>query len=299
METGEREKKIYKVTLQGSVVNVFLMLFKFFAGIFANSAAMIADAVHSLTDFITDFIVLIFVRVSSKPRDEGHDYGHGKYETLATVIIALFLFFVGVGIFWDGAYAIYRVVYLKETLESPGILALIAAIVSVVSKELLFRYTIKVGEKLNSQAVVSNAWHHRSDALSSIGTTIGIGGAVLLGAKWSILDPIAAVLVSFLILKEAISMLKTSVGELLEGSLSAEVEIEIVDVVKSVEGVGDISNLKTRRIGNYYAIELYLHLDGQLPLHEATDIANRVKAKLIHKYGGKTQVGIYLTSVEV
>lgn len=157
---------------------------------------MLADAVHSLSDFVTDIIVIVFVRISAKPEDESHDYGHGKYETLATAIIGILLLFVGFGILWSGASSIYR--FLQgDSLQEPGILALAAALISIVSKEVLYRYTVFKGKKLNSQAVIANAWHHRSDALSSIGTAIGIGGAILLGPHWRVLDPIAAVVVSF------------------------------------------------------------------------------------------------------
>ena len=181
-----REKDIYRVTVVGSVVNFLLLVFKFFAGIVGHSAAMLADAVHSLSDFITDIIVIVFVRISAKPEDEGHDYGHGKYETLATAIIGVFLLFVGFGIFWNGASSIYR--FLQGgSLQEPGMLALVAALVSIVFKEVLYQYTVSRW-KLNSQAVVANAWHHRSDALSSIGTAVGIGGAILLGDHWRVLD---------------------------------------------------------------------------------------------------------------
>ena len=173
-EEVAREKGIYRVTIVGSVVNFLLLLFKFFAGIAGHSAAMLADAVHSLSDFVTDIIVIVFVRISSKPEDEGHDYGHGKYETLATAIIGIVLLFVGFGIFWNGASSIYRFLH-GGSLQEPGMLALIAALVSIAFKEALYRYTVFRGKKLNSRAVVANAWHHRSDALSSIGTAIGIG----------------------------------------------------------------------------------------------------------------------------
>ena len=189
-EKSSREKGIYKVTIVGSIVNFLLLVFKFFAGIAGHSAAMLADAVHSLSDFITDIVVIVFVRIAGKPEDKGHDYGHGKYETLATAIIGLLLLCVGFGIFWNGASSIYT--FLRGgQLESPGVVALVAALVSIVSKEILYQYTVIQGKKLNSQAVIANAWHHRSDALSSIGTAIGIGGAILLGDHWRVLDPVA------------------------------------------------------------------------------------------------------------
>ena len=243
-----REKDIYRVTVVGSVVNFLLLVFKFFAGIVGHSAAMLADAVHSLSDFITDIIVIVFVRISAKPEDEGHDYGHGKYETLATAIIGIFLLFVGFGIFWNGASSIYR--FLQGgSLQEPGILALVAALVSIVFKEVLYQYTVFKGRKLNSQAVVANAWHHRSDAFSSIGTAAGIGGAILLGDHWRVLDPVAAVIVSFFIMKVAVQLLIPCVDELLEKSLPAEVEDEILKTILSFPGISSPHHLRTRRIG--------------------------------------------------
>ena len=221
--TKSRQKSIYKVTWIGSVVNFLLLAFKFAAGILGHSAALVADAVHSLSDFATDIIVIVFVRISGKPEDEDHKYGHGKYETLATAVIGLILFAVGIGILVNGATAVGD--FLKgKVLPAPSIVALIVAAISIISKEILYRYTINEGKKLNSQAVIANAWHHRSDAFSSIGTLIGIGGAIFLGEKWRILDPIAAIVVSGFIMKVAIDLLKPCIDELLERSLPAETE---------------------------------------------------------------------------
>ena len=186
-----RRREIYKVTLAGSVVNIVLTLCKFAAGILGRSAAMVADAVHSLSDLATDVIVLVFVRISGKPEDKGHDYGHGKYETFATLLIGVALLVVGIGILWSGGERIYAF-FRGETLGEPGWIALAAALVSIVSKEVLFQYTRKVGRKYDSPSVIANAWHHRSDAFSSIGTAAGIGGAILLGEDWRVLDPCGA-----------------------------------------------------------------------------------------------------------
>ena len=218
-----REKDIFKVTWVGSIINLLLLAFKFVAGIVGNSAAMVADAVHSFSDFVTDIIVIVFVRISGKPQDDGHDYGHGKYETLATAIIGLILFFVGIGILYNGATSVIDTLGGKP-LAKPSIWALIVAAISILSKEILYRYTIYNGKRLNSQALIANAWHHRSDALSSIGTLIGIGGAIYLGEQWRILDPIAAIVVSIFIMKVAVQLLKPCVDELLERSLPADIE---------------------------------------------------------------------------
>ena len=291
-EEVAREKGIYRVTIVGSVVNFLLLLFKFFAGIMGHSAAMLADAVHSLSDFVTDIIVIVFVRISSKPEDEGHDYGHGKYETLATAIIG-----VGFGIFWNGASSIYRFLH-GGSLQEPGMLALIAALVSVAFKEALYRYTVFKGKRLNSQAVVANAWHHRSDALSSIGTAIGIGGAILLGNHWRVLDPIAAVVVSFFIMKVAVKLLIPCVDELLEKSLPADVENEIQKIILSFPGVSSPHHLRTRRIGNYYAIEVHVRMDGKITLEEAHRTATAIENTLKEQFGKGTHVGIHVEPVK-
>lgn len=182
MKIDEREHKIYQVTLLGGLANVVLLVFKFIAGIVGGSAAMIADAAHSLSDFLTDIVVLVFVKLSSKPQDYGHDYGRGKYETLATAIIGAVLFATGAMICIEGVSTVIDF-FNGKVIESPGVIALVAAVVSIVVKEITFRVTVKAGRKLDSQVLIANAWHHRSDALSSIGTTIGIGGAIVLGEK--------------------------------------------------------------------------------------------------------------------
>lgn len=288
-----RERGIYRVTIVGSVVNFLLLVFKFFAGIMGHSAAMLADAVHSLSDFVTDIIVLVFVRISSKPQDEGHDYGHGKYETLATAIIGIFLLFVGFGIFCNGASSVY--LFLQGgSLPEPGMLALAAALVSIVSKEILYQYTVFKGKKLNSQAVVANAWHHRSDALSSIGTAVGIGGAILLGSHWRVLDPAAAVIVSFFIMKVAVGLLIPCVDELLEKSLPADVEEEIQEIILSFPDVSSPHHLRTRRIGNHYAIEVHVRMDGKITLEEAHRTATAIEDKLKEKFGEGTHIGIHV-----
>ena len=292
-EKSSREKGIYKVTIVGSIVNFLLLVFKFFAGIAGHSAAMLADAVHSLSDFITDIVVIVFVRIAGKPEDKGHDYGHGKYETLATAIIGLLLLCVGFGIFWNGASSIYT--FLRGgQLESPGVVALVAALVSIVSKEILYQYTVIQGKKLNSQAVIANAWHHRSDALSSIGTAIGIGGAILLGDHRRVLDPVAAVVVSFFIMKVSVRLLIPCVDELLEKSLPEDVEKEIEQTVLSFPGVSQPHHLRTRRIGNYYAIELHVRMDGKITLEEAHSTATAIENKLKEMFGKGTHVGIHV-----
>ena len=297
MKLTEREKAIYQVTWAGSFVNFLLVVFKFIAGILGHSAAMIADAVHSLSDFATDIVVLIFTRISNKPQDKNHDYGHGKYETLATAIIGIVLFAVGAGICWNGLRAI-QTVWQGGRLPVPGMLAFAGAIISIVSKELIYRYTIHVGRKINSSAVIANAWHHRSDAFSSIGTAMGIGGAIALGESWSVLDPMAAVIVSFFIMKVSVQLLKPCVDELTEKSLPDEIEKEICLIAENTPGVSAIHNLRTRRIGNQYAIEMHVRMDGHLTLYEAHAKASVIENKLKEKYGNETHVGIHVEPVK-
>lgn len=297
MTRNEREKEIYKVTIVGSLVNFLLLLFKFISGVVGHSAAMIADAVHSLSDFVTDILVLVFVKVSSKPADTSHRYGHGKFETLATAIIGVVLFVVSIGIFYQGATAIYSV-YKGAVLPLPGYIALAAAALSIVAKEAVYWYTTLKGKKLNSQAVVANAWHHRSDALSSIGTLLGIGGAIIGGQKWAVLDPIAAVIVSIFIAKVAVGILYNSLQDLLEHALPMHVQEEIMQVILSVEGVSAPHHLRTRRIGNQYAIEVHIRVDGNLTLHEAHQITSDVEKKLKAKYGESINLTIHTEPIK-
>lgn len=293
----DREKEIYKVTLWGSLINLLLVIFKFIAGFLGNSAAMIADAVHSLSDFATDVAVMLFVRMSSKPQDKGHDYGHGKYETLATAIIGIALLAVGCYILWNSVNQIYFV-WKGGVIPAPGTLALWAALISILMKEVAFQFTAYVGRKVNSQAVVANAWHHRSDAFSSIGTALGIGGAIFLGEDWRILDPIAAFVVSLFILKVSLELLKSSVDELTESSLPEDVEVEIGELVAQVPEVSGLHNLRTRRIGNHYAIEMHVRMDGNLSLFEAHCKSSYIERLLKDKFGADTHVGIHVEPIK-
>ena len=289
----ERSKEIYKVTLVGSVVNIVLLLFKFIAGILGHSAAMVADAVHSLSDFVTDIVVLVFVRISGKPKDKSHDYGHAKYETLAMTIIGLALLAVAIGIIYSGATKIISWAN-GEILAAPGLLALWAALFSIVSKEAVYRYSMIKARELNSQAVEANAWHHRSDALSSAGTAVGIGGAIFLGQRWTVLDPVASVVVGVFIVKVSVDLLRNGIGDLMEQSLPDAVEEEILNLVASLPGDVKPHDLRTRRLGNHYAIELHILMDGDVSLREAHDKASEVEILLRDHYGEDTHVAVHV-----
>lgn len=294
----DRQKETYRVTIAGSIINILLLAFKFAAGILGHSAAMIADAIHSLTDFVTDAIVLIFVRLGSKPTDRDHDYGHGKYETLASAIIGVSLLVVGMMICYSGVTKTYHAM-CGEPLQQPGFIALAAAVASVVLKEWAYRFTVRVGRRCHSEAVVANAWHHRSDALSSVGTTVGIGGAIILGEKWAVLDPLTAIVVSFFIMKAAWSVLSKAVGELTDGSLPKETEDEIESIVSEDKEVSVVHNLCTRRIGNRIAIEMHVRMPGETSLYVAHHHATEIEKRLKQRFGADTHISIHLEPVKV
>lgn len=291
--SDERTKKIYRVTILGMFVNIILFAFKLVAGIIGRSGAMIADAVHSASDFATDIVVLAFVRISSKPRDDDHKWGHGKYETLASLIIGVALFAVGIEIFVDSAEKIAAVLS-GEVIPRPGVIAIIAAAVSIVAKEALYQYTVRVGRKIDSPSVVANAWHHRSDALSSVGALFGIGMAYFLGEKWRIADPIAAIVVAALIVKVAYDLCRTALAELLEKSLSHDVEEEILAIISATPNVYKPHNLRTRRIGSNIAIEVHIRVDGSMTVQDSHEISREIEHSLRARFGERTAVAIHV-----
>ena len=293
MYKTEREKRIYRVTLTGSAVNALLIVLKFAAGIIGRSSAMVADAVHSLSDFITDAIVLIFVKIAGRPRDVDHGYGHGKYETMATMVIGLILSVAGIGLMVNGITAVIDSINGAQ-LERPGIVALVVALVSILSKEWLYRITAKVGKATDSPAVVANAWHHRSDAISSLGTLIGIGGAIFLGDDWRILDPLAAVVVSIFIIKSGYDIIRPSVHELLEASLPIDKQKEIESIATSTDGIHYVHNLRTRRVGSIVVIDFHAKMDGNISLSEAHAIATNAENAIKARFGSNSIVNIHM-----
>ena len=288
-----REKEIYKVTLVGSVGNVALLTFKFIAGVLGHSSAMIADAVHSLSDFITDVVVLVFVSISAKPQDRSHDYGHGKYETIATFLIGLALVAAATGIVVSGCLKLIAW-WGGEALAAPGWIALWAALLSIVIKELIYQYTARKGKQLDSSVMIANAWHHRSDALSSIGAAVGIGGAIWLGQRWTVLDPLASIIVGLMLVRVAWELLRTSSADLTECSLPEETEQEIENIIQSFADVQEPHNLRTRRIGNRVAIEAHVRMDGSLPLHIVHERATTIERKLKERFGNNTHVTLHM-----
>ena len=292
-----RKKEIYKVTLVGSAGNAALLTFKFIAGIIGNSSAMIADAIHSLSDFVTDILVLVFVSISAKPQDQSHDYGHGKFETIASFLIGLALVAAATGIVVSGVMK-FTAWLNGEELEAPRWIALWAALLSIAIKEMLYQYTSHRGKDLNAQVMVANAWHHRSDALSSVGAAIGIGLAIWLGNSWAVFDPLASIVVGLMLVKVAYELLKTSINELTESSLPAETEQEIVQIIQSFGDVQQPHNLRTRRIGNRIAIEAHIRMDGQLPLNSVHERATTIEQKLKQRFGANTHVSLHMEPIK-
>lgn len=289
----EREKEIYKVTLIGTAVNLFLLLFKFMAGILGHSSAMIADAFHSLSDFGSDIVILLFVRIASKPRDRDYEYGYGKYETLASLIIGIVLIVVALGLLYDGGNRIYGH-FQGQSIEQPNMWALAAAILSIIFKEALYHYTRLAAKKLDSPVMAANAWHHRSDAITSIAALLGIGGAMLLGPNWSVLDPVACVIVSLFIFKAAIDLLLPCVNELMEKALPETEQRKIKETIMSTRGVLGYHHLRTRRIGPYSAIDAHVKMDGDISLSAAHDIASEIENRLREEFGSTTHIGIHM-----
>ena len=292
-----RKKEIYKVTLVGSAGNAALLTFKFIAGILGNSSAMVADAFHSLSDFVTDILVLVFVSISAKPQDQSHDYGHGKFETIASFLIGLALVAAATGIIVSGVMKF--IAWLNgEELEAPRWIALWAALLSIAIKEILYQYTSHRGKVLDSQVMIANAWHHRSDALSSVGAAIGIGLAIWLGNSWAVFDPLASIVVGLMLVKVAYELLKKSINELTESSLPAETEQEIVQIIQSFGDVQQPHNLRTRRIGNRIAIEAHIRMDGQLPLNSVHERATTIERKLKQRFGANTHVSLHMEPIK-
>lgn len=289
----DRTAKVTLVTLIGSVVNIILTVFKIIAGVLGRSTAMIADGIHSLSDLLSDIVVIVFVKISAKGRDKDHDYGHGKFETFATLIISLMLTVVAANLMSGGISKI-RLILDGGEVSSPGMIALWAAVASIVLKEILYRYTIIQGKALNSPMMIANAWHHRSDAFSSVGSLLGIAGAIFLGDKFVILDPITGCVISIFILVMTVKMSVPAIKELLDVSLPDDVEDKIKATAKSVKGVVDLHELKTRREGPGIIMEGHLVLNSEISLKEAHDISKKVEEALRKEFGSETQISLHL-----
>ena len=293
MDDKKRYQEAMRVTVVGIIANLILVVVKFLAGFLGRSGAIIADAVHSLSDFASDIIVIAGLRLARRPADECHKYGHGKFETLSAMFLGLVLLATAAGIMWKGILTLND--YMNgEILVRPGWIAVYAAILSIVVKEWPYRYTVRAGKKVNSRSLIANAVHHRSDALSSIAAMAGIGGAIMLGEKWRVLDPVAALIVGGLIVWAAVKILRETIDELLEKSLGSEEENRILDLVRQVEGAMNPHNLKTRKIGSQVAIDIHIHVERSLTVPEAHDISTAVENRVKDHYGAASIVYVHI-----
>lgn len=296
-DSAKRENRIMRITLFGAITNCVLTLAKVAAGIVGHSAAMIADGVHSLSDLVSDFIVVVFVHISSKANDSGHDYGHGKFETLATLIVSVLLLIVGVKLMRNGVDAIC--LYMNgESLPTPGYIALYMALASIIIKEILYRTTLKVGHEVDSEAVVANAWHHRADAISSVGSLVGIAGAIFLGHKWVVLDPLAGCIISIFIFVVACKMAMRAINELMEASLPEQERQEILKLIADVNGIEDVHELKTRRNGQSIIIDVHIVVNPLLTVAEAHEMTIEAERCLRNRFGNSSQIYIHIEPSE-
>lgn len=273
------------VTWVGFWWNAFLGTSKVVAGVIGRSGALVADGIHSFSDFITDIIVIVMVSISRKKPNEQYEYGHGKYETFATMLLSVILMIVAVLIFWEGLEKVIS--HLKgELLARPGGIALVICVLSIVVKEWLYHYTRRAGERINSGAVIANAWHHRSDAFSSVATLIGISGAMFLGSHWRILDPVAEMVVAVFIVIVGVKMAIPAVKELLEVALPEEMQTEIRRVISTTPGVITFHHLRTRKNGNTIIIDVHIKVNATLSVVEAHDISTHVENRIRNLYAG-------------
>lgn len=284
VSTQEAIKEGRHVTLVGLWANIALAMAKIGAGIAGRSSAMLADGVHSASDLVTDAIVLAVIKVSHRHPDSGHSYGHGKIETFASFVISLLLAAVAIGFFIEGIEKVID--SLRGTiLPRPGMVALIIGVVSIIVKEWLFRYTRRVARRISSSALEANAWHHRSDSFSSIATVLGVAGAIFLGAPWRILDPVAAIAVSVIILAMAYKMARDAVGELVEASLPQDMTEPMKKLIEETPGVVAIHNFKSRRNGSRIIIDVHAEMNPDISLIDAHTIATRIEHRLRSHYG--------------
>lgn len=268
----ENEKKLaYKVSINTIIGNTLLCIFKLLCGIFGRSQALISDAIHSASDIFSTIIVIIGFRISHKESDDDHRYGHERYECLAAIILAVILGLTSLYIGYSGISTLISGKY--EKVSPPTVIALIAAIVSIVVKELMYQYTMHTAKKINSDSLKADAWHHRSDAVSSIGSLIGVGGAML---GFMFMDSLASIVICLIILKAAYDIVKDAMDKLVDKSCDNETVEKLVEIAESTEGVIEVDDIKTRLFGNKIYVDLEICCDGGITLREAHAIADNV-----------------------
>lgn len=284
----ESAKAGRSVTLVGVLVNAFLIIFKFLAGVFGQSQALIADAVHSISDLFTDFVVLLGLRIGRKAPDEKHHFGHARIETLASAIVGLALIATALYLGIKASWNIYR-----HTEYHPTWLALVGAGVSVALKEALYHYTIRIGRRIKSSAIVANAWHHRSDALSSVAVLLGVAGARI-NPSWHILDSCAALCVSFFIIKVGLDILWGALREFTDTAPQPEILSKIRQCTLGVDGVIDMHDLRARTSGGLHQMELHIVVDGRLTVTEGHRIAKAVESCLAEEVADLDRIIVHV-----
>lgn len=277
-----------KVTIIGVLVNTFLIVLKLIAGIFGSSQALIADAVHSFSDLFTDVVVLVGLKISNKPPDKTHHFGHARIETLASTIVGMALIGTALYIGISASLTIYR-----HTEYHPTILALFGAGVSIALKEVLYHYTIRTGRRIKSQLIVANAWHHRSDVLSSVAVFFGVAGTQI-NPSWHILDSFAALLVSFFIVKVGLEILRDALREFTDTAPQPEIIGKIQQCALSVNGVLDTHDLRVRTSGGLFQMEIHIVVDGQLTVLEGHKISKAVEGCLSEDVGNFSSITIHV-----
>lgn len=276
MDTMTDIQTVTKTTWIGLIFNVGLSALKIIAGTLGNSRAVVADGFHSLSDLISDFAVLVGVRLWSKPADTCHPYGHQRFETLVTLFIGFLMILTGLGIAWDAVAA-----WTEGETQQPGFIALIAAIVSIVIKEGLFRWTLYKGQQVNSSALIANAWHHRSDALSSVPAALAVLGSLFL-PQYDWIDLAGAIMISLFILFSAFNICSPALGSLVDTGASEDITERLYQLAATVEGVKGIHRLRTRHHGGLF-VDMHLHVDGKLSVNQGHDIALAVEALLLRE----------------
>ncbi len=279
MKENSNKKIAMRVSNTTIVINFLLAIFKFIAGIAAKSSAMVSDAVHSASDVFSTFVVIIGFNISEKSPDKEHPYGHERMECVASIVLAVILFITGLGIGLDGASVIMS--GNQDDIAIPGVLALIAAIISIVVKEWMYWYTIIAARKINSGALKADAWHHRSDALSSIGALIGIGGARL---GYPILEPIASIVICLFILKAAIDIFRDAIDKMVDKACDDSTVEAMTEIITAQEGVVSLVNLQTRMFGSKVYVDAIIAVDGNMTLTDAHNIAENVHDKIEEEF---------------
>ncbi len=273
------EQIAMQVSANSIAVNLMLSIFKLIAGLLASSGAMISDAIHSASDVFSTIIVIIGVKISGKASDEDHPYGHDRFECVASIILAILLGVTGVGIGLTGVQKLIAGHY--DTLAVPGMLALAAAVISIVVKEIMYWYTRNAAKKINSGALMADAWHHRSDALSSVGSFVGIFGARM---GFPMLDPLASVVICLFVVKAAVDIFRDAISKMTDKSCDQKTVNEMHDCIMNIQGVERIDLLKTRSFGSKYYVDIEISADGNKKLWETHAIAENVHQAIEHQF---------------